>query len=391
MARSVRICFLAPNAFPVLADDRKIPFIGGAELQQVMIAKGLRKRGYSVSMICLDFGQARQTNVDGITVYRAFQPTSGIPVLRFFWPRLTSVWRCLKRADADIYYYRTAGMWAGIIAAFGRSHDRRTIFAAAGNPDLEKNTSRIRFARDRWIYEYGLRNVDKIFVQNQEQERMCRKNFDRIPDRIPNCFEQTAINTTRSGSNILWVSTVRPVKRPQLFLDLAEALPQYQFQIVGGPSSTDESLYESVKARAAGLKNLHFAGYVPYSDVGQFFDRAAIFVNTSESEGFPNTFMQSWARGIPTVSYVDSGARLNGRPLGRIVASPGEMINVIVNLMDDDAEREVVGDECRRYLQQNHSLDHVLDLYEEAFLSLLDNTDGAAERGSERSSGNGRA
>ena len=43
MTRAIRICFLAPNAFPVLAEDTNIPFVGGAELQQVMVAKGLKK------------------------------------------------------------------------------------------------------------------------------------------------------------------------------------------------------------------------------------------------------------------------------------------------------------------------------------------------------------
>lgn len=369
---AINICFLAPNAFPVLADDRSIHFVGGAELQQVMVAKGLQQRGYRVSMICLDFGQPQRTSVDGITVYRAFHPTGGVPILRFFWPRLTSIWRCLQDADADIYYYRTAGMWAGVIAAYGRRHHKFSVFAAAGNPDLEKNTSRIRFARDRLIYEYGLRNVDRIFVQNQEQADMCRRNFDRIPVRIPNCYQKIATSFACSGRKILWVSTIRPIKRPDLFLDVVEALPQYQFQIVGGPSTTDARLFESIKARAAELENLEFVGYVPYPEVGKYFDSAAVFVNTSESEGFPNTFMQSWARAVPTVSLIDSGARYNNRSIGQKVSSISEMVATVTDLMEDVAKRESLGAECRRYVEENHSVDRILDLYEEAFRELLE-------------------
>src|SRR5687767_8288143 len=164
-----KVCFLAPNAYPLLSGDEKIEVIGGAELQVVIVAKLLAARGRRVSMVCLDFGQPDQVQIDGVTVFRAFQPNEGIPVLRFLYPRLTSIWQCLKRADADVYYQQTAGMLTGVMAAFCKLHERRSVFASASNPDLLPNTPRIKYARDRWIYSYGLRNVDRIFVQNDEQ------------------------------------------------------------------------------------------------------------------------------------------------------------------------------------------------------------------------------
>ena len=107
------ICFVAPNAYPILAGDQDIQRVGGAEVQQVIIAKGLAGRGYRVSMICLDFGQGNQIEIDGIRVFRTFRLDEGWPVLRFVWPRLFRIWSCLKRADADIYYQRAAGMLTG--------------------------------------------------------------------------------------------------------------------------------------------------------------------------------------------------------------------------------------------------------------------------------------
>ena len=97
------ICFVALNAYPLLIGNREIEIMGGAQLQQVIIARKLVERGYRVSMICHDCGQESLTTVDGITVLRAFNPKAGLPVLRFLWPRIYSVWQCMKRSNADVY------------------------------------------------------------------------------------------------------------------------------------------------------------------------------------------------------------------------------------------------------------------------------------------------
>ena len=78
-----RICFVALNAFPMLSDDESIPLIGGAELQQAFVAKELVKRGFSVTMICLDFGQKKRVEIDGVEVIRAYNASDGIPILRY--------------------------------------------------------------------------------------------------------------------------------------------------------------------------------------------------------------------------------------------------------------------------------------------------------------------
>jgi glycosyltransferase involved in cell wall biosynthesis len=91
--------------------------------------------------------------------------------------------------------------------------------------------------------------------------------------------------------DFLWVSRCQKIKRPNLFLDLAEAMPGSSFEMIC-PAENRE-LWESVAFRASKLPNLRFVESVPYHEIQSHYDAARVFVNTSEWEGWPNSFIQA--------------------------------------------------------------------------------------------------
>ena len=371
-ARKPHICFVALTTWPVLSGDPDINMVGGAEVQQSMIAPALVERGYKVSMICLDHGQPEGAVVRGIRVHKAYTPDEGLPVVRFFHPRMTKLWSALQRVDADVYYQRTAGVDTAHTAAFCRRNGRTSIYAGASDVDFMPGDEEIKFARDRRIFEWGLRRVDRVFVQNQSQRKALEANYGREGVVIPNCYASGGTNRADKRDYVLWVATIRSPKRPEMLLELARRLPQHRFVVVGGEDTTPgaHDYFRSIAEAARALPNVEFKGFLPFAEAEKWFDGARVLLNTSRYEGFPNTFLQAWSRGVPTVAFVDTGSTHEGEPVYDVVKDLSEMSWKVDRLMREDllwreASRRVEG-----FFKASHSVEAISGLYERELASV---------------------
>ncbi len=360
--RKPHVCFVAPYAWPVLSGDRNLKVVGGAEMQQCILGRLLAANGYRVSMITFDFGQPQGVVIDGIEVHKTFRLDEGVPVLRFVHPRLTSMWRALRRVDAEVYYQRSAAMWTAVLAEFCRRHARRSIYAGASDRDFELGQEQIRYARDRWLYRRGLQRVDRIVVQNPYQLASCRKHHGRDAILIPSCYVLPPEVGTGRGDAVFWVGSMHPHKRPEMLLALAERMPRQRFVMIGGPSIGGEArqpgCFEAIRSRAIKLPNVEFTGFLPPAEVEKRFDEARLLVSTSLYEGMPNVFLQAWARGVPTVATVEVGASVN-TVFGTVEEGAGR----IERLLGDRELWSRASADSRDYFRRNHSPEEVLGRY----------------------------
>jgi len=362
--RKPHVCFVAPYAWPVFSRDPNIQVVGGAEVQQCVLARLLADNGYRVSMISFDYGQPSRVLLDGVTFYKSFREGTGIPVLRFLHPRLTTMWRVLREVDADVYYQRSSAMWTGVVAEFCRRYGKRSVYAGASDRDFEIGQEQIVLGRDKWLYRRGVARVDRVIAQNAFQRESCRRNHKRNADVIPSCYAPPAHaqRATLANECILWVGTIHGYKRPEIFLDLAERLPHRKFVMIGGPSIGGERLkagyFEAIRDRAARLPNVEFTGFLPLAGVEPWFDRARLLVLTSVYEGMPNVFLQAWARGVPTVSTVDVGA-----PVNTVFSDAAKGAAKVEALLSNNGLWSQVSADSLRYFERNHSNSEVLARY----------------------------
>ncbi len=373
ISKKPRVCFVALDTYPVLACDRRIDQVGGTQVQQSLISKGLAAEGYEVSMVSMDYGQAQTLEIGGVTLHRTYAPDAGIPGLRAIHPRLSMLWRAMARADADIYYQMGCSRLTAWVAAFCALHRRRFVFAAAHDLDFDPSVPLIQFAHDKWLFRNALPHAHAVVVQNALQYEAARSVWKLNPLLIDSCGAEPGNANPRHDGYVLWAATIRRWKRPELFLELARRLPDKRFRMVGGAASGKDGLhyFEEIRTQAALLPNLEFIGFVPFADIDAQFDGASLFVNTSESEGFPNTFLQAWSRRMPTVSFFDTGARHEGRAVEIVVSDAVQMAGKVKSLLDDEQAWSGTGRNCRAYFEAHHSVAQTVGSYASLFAELM--------------------
>jgi len=366
MTSAKKICFVGLDNYPVLNPEKGAEYFGGESVQQTLLAKAFRDFGYEVSMVVKDYGQAQGEVIDGIRVWKTFDERVGIPVLRFVYPRITSIISALKSANADIYYQSCAGILTGMVGWFCRQYGRKFVFRLAHDSDCIPGKQIIRLWRDRKIYEYGLRRADLIAAQGVKQVVLLKKNYQlgSVPVNMAVEAPSSTIGADRD-IDVLWVNNLRDFKRPEIAVKLAEQLPEYKVAMIGGAVPGCERLYKDIEAAASELNNLEFLGPVSYQKVNDYFSRSRLFVNTSDWEGFPNSFLQAWIRGVPVVSFFDPDGLIASKGLGAVPQDLPAMVSVIDDMLRDEEYCNAVAQRSEKFALDNYAPNAVAGIYEQ--------------------------
>jgi len=109
---------------------------------------------------------------------------------------------------------------------------------------------------------------------------------------------------------------------------------------------------------------------VPYHDVNDSYQNALVFVNTSDTEGFPNSYLQAWVRGTPVVSFFDPDGLIQKEGLGFAVNTLDEMIAAIKSLKADSALWTETSQRCLAYMAREYNEDKILSPYLEELTRL---------------------
>jgi glycosyltransferase involved in cell wall biosynthesis len=140
--------------------------------------------------------------------------------------------------------------------------------------------------------------------------------------------------------------------------------------MVGGRMPGSEALFDSLRLEAGALANVTFHGALPYGQVRGLYERARLFVSTSEIEGFPNTYLQSWSHGTPVIGFLDPDGLLARHGMGRTVRTVEQMCSAIATLSHNAGEWEQASASATAYMARHCDERHALGPYITALTDL---------------------
>jgi len=362
--RKPRICFVSLKSYHLLTEKKDSMGMGGAELQGLLITKELVERGYEVSIITFEH------DPDEIEKNTPFRLIGTYPQGQS--PQLGKIMKAVRVADADIYYINNAGFILAPLVLAAHLRGRKVLFWAASDSNFDPAFKWFRMPtyRDKLLYLWGLKRCDACVVQNRNQQQMLLRHFGKPSEIISNGFHRFEDLSTFQG-DVLWVGSMRKVKNPKMFVDLARRVPNARFVMVGGNPLQKDEFYDSVEEEARQVPNLEFKGFLPFKDVEKLFMRASLFVNTSTLEGFPNTFLQAWARGVPVVSTVNVNpdGLITDRRLGVVVNTVNEMAETVKRYLNGGLDVSPV--EIKAFYDTHLTVDVTVDKMEGVFRNLF--------------------
>ncbi len=354
----MRVTFVSPPLY-AMHTRPDLHFAGGAEFQQLSLARWMRDNGHEVSFVVGDFGQNEVETVEGFHFYRAFEIGVGNRKLRFI-PDMLKLRDAIRQSRPQLVNQRSTSFYTGQCCWFSHQCDAAFTFSLGIDyncwPDLQGRAPKII----QHMYRWGVEHAELVLAQTKNQCTLMEQNFRCHPEVLPNVL---AIPEPRVPDEerdyVLWVGSLAKRKRPEIFLELARSLAQQTFVLVGGPGE-DEGYDEQMRLIAQKIPNLEWRGFVPPQEMDTIYRHARLLVGTSRLEGLPNTYLQSWSHGVPVISVsVDPDQVIVQKELGELVGEEGDLESVVRIWLDDSSRRHRAGQRGYEHVREIHDIERV--------------------------------
>jgi glycosyltransferase involved in cell wall biosynthesis len=353
-----KLCIVIPSHWDAI--------MGGSQYQAKVLLEYLLPR-YAVDVFYLTTRSHPSTRPQGYSIVQ-FSNREGLRRRGFFLDTLR-LYRALRRIRPDAIIQFVGCAHTGIAAFYALRHRCKMVWRVSSDRSVEPERSRwwaLGRRIERCFLEFGIRHAPLIAAQTEYQRQQLAQNFQRRGVVVLRNFHplprpverERASHWVESGDLlIVWVANLKPLKNPAAFVRLARALsdqPRMRFVMLGRAMG-DDSWTRALLADIAATANIRYLGERPQHDVNALLAHASLLVNTSDYEGFSNTFIQAWMRGVPVVSlHVDPDALLSQARLGVVTHDEEGLRSAVVELLSSDTIRHDISRRCRAYATARH-------------------------------------
>jgi glycosyltransferase involved in cell wall biosynthesis len=368
----LRLALLAPTTAAAFRGETDAT-VGGAERQLVALADALVARGHRIDVIVNEGDSSPAESPGGARIWPRYRKR-GVPLLKVFHPKLSSLKALLSEIGSDCLLQRGAADLTGIGRLASKALGIPFLFAVASESDLQPGRELVPHPQDRILYRLGAAGADLRVVQTLVQEQQARRLFGEKVIRIPSLYGPMPDSRPDKDEEerILWGGNLRPVKRPEWLLALADDLPHRRFTVFGGPAAGFESYGAAMVAEFDKRDNIEYLGRVPQERLPAIYDACSLLLNTSITEGFPNTFLEAWGKGLEIVASVDPDGRFAKGDVGRFGSTVPQLRLEIESIFTmSPSLRRRRREFAFAHLESEHSLRNVVSRWETAIAGVV--------------------
>jgi len=349
-----KICFVLEYFFPEVK--------GGSELQSWFIAQELMRKGWEVHYIRENRKKRSglETN-GGLFLYALPQRHTKLKWLNIF-----RLYFHMRKIKSPFWYCRGTISYLFPVWLITKLIGGKVIWACSSDVQIapfkqDKNRTLIykAFSKlDRNLFMRAVKRIDLILLQSHTQKRMLKENMGLDGKVIRNGHPVHGLQRQKRDPIILWIGRLEYRKNPEKIAEIANRLKDksYEIIVVGNPMGNEEcgELFRSVEKSNP---NFCFTGELERDELLNLMDRAKLLVNTSLVEGFSNTFVEAWLRGLPVITLgLDPDNLIKEHNLGKVSGSMEQMEGNIKTLMSDDKLWSFMSDKCRLFASKEFDI-----------------------------------
>lgn len=332
-------------------------YVGGREQQYSQLIPRLQQQSLDIHAVVYD---APDGHTD-VTFHEIRHPDSRPLSYLSFLRDVTAVFRA---ADPDIVLQSGAQASTYIFRMLSGLQEVPFVFHWATDADHSGEVVPPSYVGPV-LYRASRRRADLNIVQTQKQADL----IDEPAVVVPNILDNRLAWKEAGGEHVLWLATIEPDKFPERFVELARTLPHREFRMAGrvrGP----ESFQTDIRRQIETTPNITHVGEIPREEIPNYLSEGRCLINTSDYEGFSNTYLEAASSKLPIVSlFHDPNNMIERHQAGIVVdKSPGD-IATAVETMFDDAMWETYRDGCEQIVQE-HEPEPIVQSFSEALREL---------------------
>ncbi|MBC8377960.1 MAG: glycosyltransferase family 4 protein [Planctomycetes bacterium] len=333
---------------------------GGAEVDLYLLASELAKdKRFAVSFVVGDYGQPDTEIIEGVTLHKSLNVNKNLFL------HAPKIWKALKKANADIYMSEACSLGTFLYAFFCKINKKVFIYRTAHTRETDGSYFQQNKFRSIFV-KWAFRQARPLITQNNTDAQKISATLGLPSVVIRNACRIPQTQSTKDGF-ILWVGRSLPIKRPDLFFKLARQFPDKSFVMIC-PQGSGDTNYESLRKEAEKIGNLQFLSYVPFNEIDSWFERASVFVSTSDSEGFPNTFVQACKAATAILSLnVNPDGFLDKYHCGFSTEGNWDILSDTLNKWIATDQARELGLHGKEYIQSHHNINHIIEQYKKMF------------------------